>query len=102
MAKTKGKSRREQIKERKEQEQAAIEQSEREAIKRRRILVGVPAVAIAVALGLYLNEGTRFAAGIALLAGFLVWLALALGALGKGVPARDRGRAGNIDYGKRG
>lgn len=102
MAKTKGKSRREQIRERKEQEQAAIEQSEREASKRRRILVGVPAVAIALALGLYLNEGTRFAAGIALLAGFLVWLALALGALGKGVPARDRGRAGNIDYGKRG
>ncbi len=101
MSKPKGKSRREQIKERKEQEQAAIEQKEREAGKRRRILLAVPAITLVVALGLYLNEGTRFAAGIALLAGFLVWLALALGALGTGVPARDRGKAGNIDYGKR-
>ena len=102
MAKSRGKSRREQIKERKELEQAAVEQQEREAARRRRILLGVPTVTLALALGLYLNEGTRFAAGIALLAGFLVWLALALGALGKGVPARDRSRAGNIDYGKRG
>ena len=101
MNKPKDKSRREQIKERREQEQAAIEQKRREAGKRRRILLAIPAVTLLLALGLYLNEGTRFAAGIALLAGFLVWLAVALGALGTGVPARDRGRASNIDYGKR-
>jgi len=101
VSKLKGKSRREQIKERKEQEQAAMEQKEREAGKRRRILLGVPAVTLVLALGLYLNEGTRFAAGIALLAGFLVWLALALGALGTGVPARDRAKGGSIDYGRR-
>jgi hypothetical protein len=86
---------------RKEQEQQATERDERRANRRRVTLIAVPVTTVIIAIGLYQFPTLRSAAGLTLLGGFLLWFALALGAMGSRVSSRDRGGASAIDYGKR-
>jgi len=100
MANDKKLSKRELRLARKAQEQQAAQTAERRAARRRISLIAAPLLTVAIALGLYQSTYTRSAAGLTLLGGFLIWLVLALGAVGGKVSARDRGGAGAIDYGK--
>ena len=75
--------------------------AERQTKQRRIALVAVPVATLAIALGLYQFPSARSAAGLTLLGGFLVWLAVALGTMGGMVSSRGRGDASAIDYGKR-
>jgi hypothetical protein len=86
---------------RKAQDQQAAQEAERQATRRRYILITVPVVTCAIALGLYQVPSLRSAAGLTLLGGFLLWFALALWTMASRVGARDRGGASAIDYGKR-
>ncbi|MBN1654730.1 MAG: hypothetical protein JXA30_13245 [Deltaproteobacteria bacterium] len=95
-------NRREQRRERKEQEQAAALAAQRSARKRKFLLVIVPFVIVALAIGLFQIGFSHFLVGMVLLAGFFCWLAIGLGAIGGSVQPRNRRNAGSIDYGKRG
>jgi hypothetical protein len=100
MANEKKITKREQRLARKAQEQQAAQDAKRKTSRRRIALIAVPLATVAIALGLYQIPSVRSAAGLTLLGGFLLWLAVALGTMGGGVSARDRGGAGAIDYGK--
>ena len=93
-------SKREQREARKIEDQQAAQEAERREARRKMILTAVPLATMAISLGLYQSVYTRSAAGLTLLGGFLLWLALALGTMGGKVGARDKGSAGSIDFGK--
>ena len=87
-----------------EAEQAFLEAeraAERARRRRKIALLAVPALAAAVAGGLYFGLDDGQAAGIALLLGVILFFLVGLGALGSAVPVRDRDRAGSIDFGSR-
>lgn len=95
-------SRREQRKERKEQEQAAALAAERSAKRRKILLILVPLITIALAIGFYQIGLSYFIVGMVLLTGFFCWLGIGLGAIGGSVQARNRQGSGSINFGKRG
>jgi len=85
---------------RKEQQEADKRAAEKMEVRRKTIMILVPVLTILITVGLYLY-GNKSIAGMTLLAGFLVWLGVGLGAIGSSVPARDKSRGGSIDYGRR-
>lgn len=104
MAKKKN-ERREARKERSKAAKEAKRQAEAEALKTRQrwrlasIAVAILSIALA-ALSYWVLEDRRLV-GVSLLVGGVLFLVLALGALGAGVRPRDRRGAGSIDFGKR-
>jgi fatty acid desaturase len=101
MANDKKVTKREQRLARKAKDEQATQDAVRKSARRRILLIAVPLATLVIALGLYQIPSARSTAGLTLLGGFLLWLAVALGTMGGGVSARDRGSAGAIDYGKR-
>lgn len=79
------------------QEQDVVRRSQ----TRRYVLIGVPILTAAVALGLWLGLDDERLAGVAILLGAVVFLLYALGTLGGSVEPRDRDKAGAIDFGTR-
>lgn len=103
MAKTKKKksdkkARREE--QRREEEEAKRLAAEA-AVRRKRLLIGVVVLTAAAALVAWLVLENERLTGIAILVGGLLFLLVALGALGAGIKPRDRDRAGAIDFGNR-
>ena len=72
------------------------------AQRRKRLMIGVLAATVLAALGAYFGLEDERLTGIAILVGGLLFLLVALGALGAGISPRDRDRAGAIDFGNRG
>jgi len=103
MAKNKGKK--SDKKARKEAERAAREEAERlakaAAAKRKRILLAIPVLTAAAAAGAYFALENERLVGISVLIGGLLWLMVALGAVGGSIKPRDRLRSGSIDFGTR-
>jgi cation transport ATPase len=100
MAKKKKKS---DKKARKEAQRRAEEEAKRLAeeakVRRRRLLIAVVVLTIGAALGCWFGLENERLTGIAILVGGLLFLLVALGALGAGIRPRDRDRAGAIDFG---
>ncbi len=100
MAKKKKKS---DKKARKEAQRRAEEEAKRLAeeakVRRRRLLIGVVVLTTAAALGAWFGLDNERLTGISILVGGLLFLLVALGALGAGIRPRDRDRAGAIDFG---
>ncbi len=83
-------------------EAAAQRAAELAAQRRKRLMIGVLAATVLAALGAYFGLEDERLTGIAILVGGLLFLLVALGALGAGISPRDRYRAGAIDFGNRG
>jgi len=88
---------------RKEAQRRAEEEAKRLAeeakVKRRRLLIGVVVLTVGAALGSWFGLENERLTGISILVGGLLFLLVALGALGAGIRPRDRDRAGAIDFG---
>ncbi len=84
-------------------ERQAAEEAVRRMSRRRRIIAAlIPLVTLALSAGFYVGLDDARATGVVLLVGALMWFLYGLGMLGASVPARDRNRAGSIDFGNRG
>ncbi|MDH5674666.1 MAG: hypothetical protein OEZ06_21240 [Myxococcales bacterium] len=100
MAKGERQASRKQRRDERKREREAAELANREADQRRRRILWITGVSTAaLTLALYFADAPRALIGMTLLAGCGVLLTVGLGALGSGVKARDRSKAGNIDYG---
>lgn len=103
MAKKKSKSaerkakREEERRLKKEFEEAQAKLAER----RRRILIAIPLLTAGIAAFCWFGLEDRRLVGVTALIGGLVFLMVALGAIGSSVPPRDRMRSGSIDFGTR-
>ena len=87
--------------EQKRAEQEARRRAEEAAARRKRWLIGVVLLTTAAALTAWFALDNERLTGIAILVGGLLFLLIALGALGAGIEPRDRDRAGAIDFGNR-
>ena len=96
-----GKAKREEKRARRDAELEQQRQAAERHARRRFWLAFIPVLAGAVAVVSYLVLDSAQLAGIALLAGALVWLPFALSHLGSQVKPRDRKNAGSIDFGGR-
>ncbi|MGF1467704.1 MAG: hypothetical protein ACFCGT_16385 [Sandaracinaceae bacterium] len=79
--------------------------AEEQRLKRRagflRVVLILPVVVAAIAVGAYLLTNDRRIAGLLGMLGLALWVPALLGLLGAGVKPRDRTRAGSIDFGQR-
>jgi Flp pilus assembly protein TadB len=82
-----------------EAEAEAKRQAEALATRRRRLLAVVVVLTVAAAVGSWVALEDERLAGISILVGGLLFLLVALGALGASVKPRDRHKAGAIDFG---
>jgi len=76
--------------------------AERARARKRLVLLLMPPFVVLVVVLLYTLAKEPQLAGIVGLAGAVIWFPLWLGTLGGEVRPRDRGRAGGIDFGRRG
>ncbi len=98
-------TKRESKRERRAREASDREVAERAARQRQRrlrwVAIAIPVITLAAALTTYgVTDDAQIAALIGLL-GIGLWVPALLGAIGATVVARDRTRAGSIDFGQR-
>lgn len=84
---------------------AALEEAQRaheqRARRNRIVLMAIPLVTAALATLAYLVLEDRRAVAFLVIVGLAFWVPALLGAIGAGVPPRDRARSGSIDFGRR-
>ena len=101
MTKKKKSDRKAKREEHKAAELAARRAAEAAAVRRKRTLTGILVLTALAALTSWFALEDERLTGIAILVGGLVFLLVALGALGAGITPRDRDSAGAIDFGNR-
>ncbi len=92
-------SRRERREAERELEERIRLEIERRAKRQRRTLITIPLLTGLLALVSWLGLDDRRLVGVTILVGGLIFLMVALAGLGQGIRARDRLRAGAIDFG---
>jgi VIT1/CCC1 family predicted Fe2+/Mn2+ transporter len=86
-----------------EKEAARLHAEAARSLKRRRtraLLTGIPIATVALAVIVWLALGDRRLTALVVVAGLACWIPILLGAIGSEIPARDRARAGSIDFGR--
>ena len=102
MAKKSKKQRKREERERKEAEEKAAQEIADRRLRNYRIAAAVvPAVTLAISLGIYFSMNDRQLAALIGMIGLAAWIPVLLGVIGGGVTPRDRTRAGSIDFGNK-